>query len=215
MTSDIAIFGAGGHAVSVAETARACGYDIAAFIDRRPHRSELLGIPVRSEPPSHSRVFAIAIGGNTDRFATHQELQEAFPEGQYPALIHPSASVSTFATIGAGTVVLQGAVVGSAAVVGRFCIVNSNASIDHECFMHDYSSLAPAATCGGRVTIGERAAIAIGAVVHQGVTVGANSVLGAQSFLNVDLPPGVVAYGIPARVVRSRDDIAGSTPRRT
>jgi sugar O-acyltransferase (sialic acid O-acetyltransferase NeuD family) len=207
MTSDIVIFGAGGHAVSVAETARACGYDIAAFIDRQPHRPELLGIPVRSEPPSHSRVFAIAIGGNTDRLATHQHLLEAFPECQYPPLIHPSASISTFATIGAGTVVLQGAVVGSAAVLGRFCIVNSNASIDHEGVMHDFSSLAPAATCGGRVTIGDRGTISIGAVVHQGVTVGADSILGAQSYLNVDLPPGVVAYGIPARIVRSRDDI--------
>jgi sugar O-acyltransferase (sialic acid O-acetyltransferase NeuD family) len=207
MTSALVIFGAGGHAVSVAETVTACGFDIAAFVEPQPHTSELLGAPVLPEPPDGCTVFAIAIGGNADRFETHQNLHQTYPNSQFPALIHPSANVSRFATIGAGTVVLQGAVVGSAAVVGRFCIVNTNASIDHEGVMHDFSSLAPAATCGGRVTIGTRSTISIGAVVHQGITIGADTVLGAQSYLNVDLPSGVVAYGAPARIVRSRDDI--------
>jgi maltose O-acetyltransferase len=36
-----------------------------------------------------------------------------------------------------------------------------------------------------------------------GVTVGAGSIIGAFSFVNTDIPEGVVAYGVPAKVVRT------------
>ena len=35
-----------------------------------------------------------------------------------------------------------------------------------------------------------------------GVTVSENSVIGAFSFVNTDIPANVVAYGVPARVIR-------------
>jgi maltose O-acetyltransferase len=45
-----------------------------------------------------------------------------------------------------------------------------------------------------------------GAIVLAGVTVGADSVIGAGSVVTRDIPPGVVAVGNPARVVRALRD---------
>ncbi|MGY1828426.1 MULTISPECIES: sugar O-acetyltransferase [unclassified Blastococcus] len=53
------------------------------------------------------------------------------------------------------------------------------------------------------VTIGDNAWLGGGVIVLPGVTVGADTVVGAGSVVTADLPPGVVAVGNPARVVRS------------
>jgi acetyltransferase-like isoleucine patch superfamily enzyme len=39
-----------------------------------------------------------------------------------------------------------------------------------------------------------------------GVTIGENSIVGAMSFVNRDIPPDSVAFGVPARVVRKIGD---------
>ncbi|MGK5642057.1 sugar O-acetyltransferase [Streptomyces sp. URMC 126] len=45
-----------------------------------------------------------------------------------------------------------------------------------------------------------------GVIVLPGVTIGADTIVGAGSVVTKDLPPGVVAVGNPARVVRTLDD---------
>ncbi len=53
------------------------------------------------------------------------------------------------------------------------------------------------------VTIGDNVWLGGGVIVCPGVTIGANTVVGAGTVVVRDLPPGVVAVGNPARVVRS------------
>ena len=51
-----------------------------------------------------------------------------------------------------------------------------------------------------------------GVVIVDGVTVGEGAVVGAGSVVTKDIPPGAIAVGVPARVVRYRSDNApGST----
>ncbi|MEV7426087.1 MULTISPECIES: sugar O-acetyltransferase [unclassified Streptomyces] len=53
------------------------------------------------------------------------------------------------------------------------------------------------------VTIGDNVWLGGGVIVCPGVTIGENTVVGAGSVVTKDLPPGVLAVGNPARVVRS------------
>jgi len=206
-TVDLVVFGAGGHAVSVAEVARSAGWRVLAFVDAQRERTTLLGLPVIGRADAMlaaGAAVAVAIGDNAARQRVAGELRARLPVARFPTLVHGSASVSAYAALGPGTVVMQNASVGAAARVGAFCIVNTAASIDHETVMEDFASIAPAAVTGGRVMIGLRSAVSIGAVVKHGVVIGADSVLGANSYLHADLPGGRVAYGSPARVVRER-----------
>ncbi|MGA1557307.1 MAG: NeuD/PglB/VioB family sugar acetyltransferase [Ilumatobacteraceae bacterium] len=203
----LVIVGAGDHGRSVLETAMAAGFDVEAFVDRT-QSGEVFGVPIiASVPDGHvagGGALCVAIGDNSTREAAVERLGVPVDSAVFPSLVHPSASVSRFATVGAGTVVLQGAVVGSAAAVGAFCIVNTRASLDHDGVLEDFASLAPGVTLGGTVRVGRRSAIGIGAVAKQGVTIGADTVVGANSYLDRDLGDCLVAYGTPARAVRSR-----------
>ena len=44
--------------------------------------------------------------------------------------------------------------------------------------------------------------VGAGAVILPGVTIGKNSVIGAGSVVTKDIPAGVVALGVPCRVLR-------------
>ncbi len=52
------------------------------------------------------------------------------------------------------------------------------------------------------VHIGNDVWIAANAFIGPGVTIGDGSVIGAGSVVLSDIPPGVLAYGVPARVIR-------------
>ena len=205
----IVIVGAGGHATSVAETAAAAGYEIVAFVGRPDHGATRFGVPIVTEVPeghvASGGVLTVAEGDNAAREAAVSRLGLEVTSEVFPALVHPSASVSQFASLGAGTVVLQAGVVGAGAEAGAFCIVNTGASVDHDGTLGDYSSLGPGAVLGGTVQVGRRSAIGIGAVVKHGLSVGDDAVLGAGSYAHTDVPANCVAYGSPAAFVRHRN----------
>ena len=54
-------------------------------------------------------------------------------------------------------------------------------------------------------TIGDRCDIGAGAVIVGGITVGHDSAVGANAVVLKSLPPGSVAVGVPAKVIRTRD----------
>ena len=58
-------------------------------------------------------------------------------------------------------------------------------------------------------TIGKGALIGIGAIVLNGAKIGAGSAVGAGALVpeNKEIPPGVIAMGSPAKVVRSITDV--------
>jgi acetyltransferase-like isoleucine patch superfamily enzyme len=52
------------------------------------------------------------------------------------------------------------------------------------------------------VKIGSNVWIGAGAIILPGVVIGDNSVIGAGSLVNEEVPANVVAFGVPARVVK-------------
>ncbi len=57
---------------------------------------------------------------------------------------------------------------------------------------------------GGKITIEDNVHIGANAVILPGVTIGSGSVIGAGSVVTHDIPPGVIAYGVPCRVRKQR-----------
>lgn len=206
--TDAIVVGTGGHAVSVAETVRSAGFHTAAFVSEGDAGGTLLGRPILPTVPKRhveaGGIIVVAIGDNAVRQRVWTRLREEIPEAAFPAVCHASAIIASEVSLAAGTVVLQGAVIGNGARVGVGALLNTGAILDHETVMDEFASLAPRTVTGGRVRIGERSAVSIGAVLRHGITVGRDTVVGAAAYVHHDLPDEVVAYGVPARIVRSR-----------
>jgi sugar O-acyltransferase (sialic acid O-acetyltransferase NeuD family) len=117
---------------------------------------------------------------------------------------HSSAIVARGAEIGQGSVIFASSHVGPNSRIGEFCIINTGGSLDHDCTMKSFASMAPGVVTGGLVKIGECSAIGVGASISDRISIGDHSVVGTGSTVVRDLPDLVVAYGNPAKPKRSR-----------
>jgi sugar O-acyltransferase (sialic acid O-acetyltransferase NeuD family) len=210
----IVIVGCSGHGKVVLDIARCqAKYQVAGFLDRASaagtivYGTEVLG---REEdlPELQSRLGIdgafVAIGDNWSRMQVAERLRRLVPRLPFATLVHPSAQLASGVEIGHGTAIMAGAVVNPQARIGHFCIVNTRASLDHDSVMADGSSLGPGVATGGNVTIGELSAIGIGATLQHRVTIGRHTVIGGAALVTRNIPDAVVAYGVPARVIRAR-----------
>ena len=206
--SALLILAAGGHAKVVAETALAAGTaSRIAFLDDRP-LPPVLGWPVlgrldQALEPSIQAQFpaaVVAIGHPATRLRWLAQLQAA--GYQLPLLIHPSAWISPSAQIGPGSVVFAQAAVQAQAVIGTGSILNTGCSVDHDAQLSDAVHVCPGARLAGEVQVGARSWIGIGASVIQQVRIGGDVTVGAGAAVVRDLPDGVTAVGVPARVIQ-------------
>jgi sugar O-acyltransferase (sialic acid O-acetyltransferase NeuD family) len=209
----VVVFGASGQAKVVLDILRLLGVFVAGLLDDfKPLGSECGGhhvIGALRDLPAISAEYndpavVVAVGDNWRRSRIVEQIHASSPGTAFVTAIHPSAQIASDVQIGPGTVIMAGAVVNAGARIGPYCIINTRASVDHDSTLEEYASLAPAATTGGGVSIGAFSSIGMGAIVMPAVAVGKHTVIGAGALVYRSIPDLVVAYGTPARVIRSR-----------
>ena len=188
------LYGASGHAKVIIDILNALGVKVDALFDDDKSIKELLSIPVKHQWNGESPIV-VSVGNNHSRKQIAEKLNCNFA-----TVTHPTAVVSPYATIGEGTVVMQGAIIQSDVTMGRHCILNTGASVDHECVIGDYVHISPQATLCGNVQVGEGAWIGASVVVIPGVKIGKWCTIGAGSVVVRDIPDGATAYGNPCKV---------------
>ena len=201
------ILGAGGHGKVVADAALLSGWDRVAFLDDRASTlPEVLGLPVIGElsalleHAAAADAAVVAIGAAARRLELQEECLRAGLT--IATIIHPSASVSRFVTLGPGSVVFAKAAINPGTILGRAGIVNTAASIDHDCRLGDGVHVSPGAHLAGAVIVGDRAWVGIGAVVRQGLEIGHDSIVGAGAAVVASVPPFTTVVGVPARATK-------------
>jgi sugar O-acyltransferase (sialic acid O-acetyltransferase NeuD family) len=122
----------------------------------------------------------------------------------YHSAIDPRANLAHRVELGRGVHVSPGATIAPYASLGDFAVVNRNASVGHHTMLGEFVTVNPGVNVAGICRIEDNVALGVGASVVDGVTVGEGTVVGAGSVVTKDLPANVVAYGVPARVIRQR-----------
>lgn len=211
------IYGASRQGRVVLEVLRAGGrHPILGFLDDDAARHNLVvdGTPVlggmewaaanvlsaQGLPISRRLAAIVAIGGNDARLNVAIELR-ALGFVLINA-IHPSAVIQGNVSLGSGILVCAGAIVITGTRVEDDVVINTGSIIDHDSLLETGAQVSSGVTTSGCVTIRRGAFVGAGAVLGPSVTIGERAIIGAGSLVLKDVPPGVLAYGAPCRVVR-------------
>lgn len=194
--SQLVIIGAGGQGKVCADMAELLGYATVVFLDDfdTVTASGKVSEFVRFLADS---VFFVAIGNSRVRERILGQLQNA--NAEIVTLIHPAATVSKYATIGWGSVVMAGAVVNAGARIGNGVIINTCASVDHDCAILDYAHVAVGAHVCGTVNVGAHTWIGAGATVINNVDICDNCMIGAGAVVVDEITAEGTYMGVPAR----------------
>jgi UDP-perosamine 4-acetyltransferase len=203
----VVIIGAGGHAKVVIELVRAEGkYEVLGCTDLNGGDYVLGDVPILGTDAVLPSLFMqgvkkafVAVGDNQLRQCLFTHLLKIGFE--LANAISPNAVISKSARLGRGVAVMAGSVINASAQIGDGAIINTNAGVDHDCRIGDHAHIGPAAALAGNVEVGLGSFIGIGAAILPGVRIGDRVIVGAGSVVIRDIPNGVTAFGVPARVV--------------
>jgi len=112
------------------------------------------------------------------------------------AVIMMGAILNIGAVVGADTMIDMGAVLGGRAIVGTRCHVGAGAVLAG---VVEPASATP-------VVVEDDVLIGANAVVIEGVRIGGGAVVAAGSVVIQDVPPNAVVAGVPARVIKQKDE---------
>jgi sugar O-acyltransferase (sialic acid O-acetyltransferase NeuD family) len=208
------IIGAGGFGRETLNAVRAVNevtptWAIEGFLDddRCIEGCLIDGVPVIgpiSAVDAHPDADAVVTIGNPDNYTSRRTIVSKLnlQADRWATIIHPAAVVAPGTQIGPGTVILAGAVTTSPVRIGAHVVVMPAVVLTHDNVVSDYATLASGARLAGGVNVGEGAYLGAGALVREHRTIGAWALIGMGAAVTMDVPPGEVWAGLPARRLR-------------
>jgi acetyltransferase EpsM len=205
MRSNISIFGIGGHAKVIIESALLNGFIIDCIYDDDLKKlNSNFGEIIISGPIDVNFIgsLVIAIGNNKIR----KQISDRFSKADWQTIIHPSAIISKDVIIGEGSVVMAGAIIQPGSRIGKHCIINTGACIDHDCIIADFVHIGPNSSLAGGVSVGEGTFIGIGSSIIPNKTIGRWTNVGAGSVIITNQPDNCTTLGIPAKPIKFNNE---------
>lgn len=218
MTTQIAIYGAGGFAREVAWLVESCNeavvhYKIVCFIDddETHHGLVLNDVPVMSLAETVACFPSVRVVSGVGSPQIREKVMAKTAEAglTFGTIIHPRVEQSRWIKIGEGTVICAGNILTTNITLGHHVQINLGCTIGHDVVMGDHTTLAPGVHVSGWVHFGQRVYVGTGAVILQGthdapLIIGDDAVIGAGAVVTKSVLPGVTVVGVPAKPLQKR-----------
>jgi sugar O-acyltransferase (sialic acid O-acetyltransferase NeuD family) len=202
--SSIVIAGAGGFGLELfdylSDEAKSGGPAIAGFIDDNPSSGvpSRVGCPylgrIGDFRPRSGQVVVVAIGSVRGRKAAFSKLWEIGAET--PSYVASNSWVSSFATVGRGSVICPFSIINREAAVAEGCVVNVHCSVGHGATAGAFSVLSPYAALNGDAAIGSGCFLGTRSTIYPRISIGDDCV--------VDSHTGVRANANDRQMISSR-----------
>lgn len=212
--TDLVLLGAGGTARDVLSLVEDLNrekkrYCCVAMLDddEKLWGREIQGVPITG-PLADAKRYGSALVVNTLGSPHNYRCRHEAPAllglspKRFATLVHPTASVSTFASIGEGAIIMPHVVLLSGVTVGLQVLILAGTVLNHDVYIGNYTILASAVNVSGAVKIGSCSYIGSGACLIQGIQVGEKAFVGMGSIVRKNVSPSTVVVGNPARLLR-------------
>lgn len=196
---ELYLAGSGSFAAEIADWAGDAGWKVLGLIElldlERVGGTTDGHLVVGLDPPPGGGRAVVAMGGSRSE---HWALVEG--HGWTAAtVVHPTAHVSSRATLGPGCVVGPQAVIGSGTTIGAHTLASRGALVGHHCQIGAFASLMPGANLGGHARVGDDTVVGMGATIVNGGDVGERATVAAGAVVLGVVADGSRVQGVPAR----------------
>lgn len=214
----IILFGATGGCVDILDTIHDINaslseprYECVGFLDDKSDMwgAEVLGAKVLGPFESASDYlsecyFVTGIGSPYNYWRRAEIISNlGIPRERFETIIHPTASISSSAEIGLGSVIHQNAAVTTNARVGDYVLILPNAVVSHDDIIGDYSIITAGVSISSGVKVGKSCYIGANSSIRQDITIGDFSQVGMGSVVLNDVAENSIVVGSPARFLKN------------
>ncbi len=208
MREDIYILGVGNNTIVYIDLAEACGYNVAGLYHYDDSRTgekvfgyEILGsfMELQSNNKVAGYNFALSQGDNTIRTNTYNSIVAL--GGNIPNLIHPTAYISRFTTLGKGVVIHANCTIHPDTYIGNNTVFDIASTMCHSSKVEENCFVAPKALIGAYIHIDSFAFIGLGSIIISGKAkeIGKFAYIGAGSVVTKSVKEKETVIGNPAK----------------
>ncbi|WP_324825549.1 2,3,4,5-tetrahydropyridine-2,6-dicarboxylate N-acetyltransferase [Sinanaerobacter sp. ZZT-01] len=157
------------------------------------HKNEIIDMVIENDM-RNSAIPLIDIKNLHARIEPGAIIREQVEIGKH-AIIMMGAIINIGAKIGEGTMIDMGTIIGGRVIVGNHCHIGAGSVLAG---VIEPPSASP-------VIIEDDVLIGANAVIIEGIRVGKGSIVAAGSVVIKEVPPNMVVAGVPARIIKKKD----------
>lgn len=209
LVRDIIIFGAGGLGREIYDTiltlnSIAPQFNVIGYVDEAKECGELVnGVPVLGGV-SVLRMLSKDIGivlGMANPEVRKRIYNEYKTDFIFPCIVHPTATVSSFAKLGRGVLIQAGCVVAANAVLGDCVMMNAHSGVGHDAHIGNCCSIMSFCDLAGCSELGDLCFVGTGAKVIPSLSIASESYICAGSVVFKSVVEKSKLIGNPAKII--------------
>lgn len=206
---NVIIFGAGGLGREIFDTiviinSIAPVFNVIGFIDDNKEKGTLVnGVPVLGGAFQLQNMrgqvgMILGFADPAARKVSHQKFKSDFT---FPNVIHPTAVISPFASLGVGMLIQSYCIVAANAKIGNCVMMNAHSGVGHDAQISDYCSIMSYCDMAGNTKLGEMSFVGSGAKVVPNIKIFPESYLCAGAVVLKDVVTKSKLMGNPAKII--------------
>jgi len=204
----IIIIGAGGFGREILDTICYINqtikkYEVVGFIDNKISKGSLVnGLAVLgNENELEYYSDASLVIGIADPHARKRYFEHYKDRFDFPVIVHPTAIISDFALIGAGSLIQAFCIVAANSVLGNCVAVNARSGIGHDASVGDYTSIQSYCDITGNNSVGELCFFGTGVKLIPGLVIASECYLCAGTVVFKDIIVKSKVLGNPGKII--------------